>query len=158
MASQPVPLVTEGECVGFKGKTCLVNSITSRLGWNQFHLVDIDTGHNCVAARYQLERILFLDTDLADDIFEADVVVEETEEDVVGTDLVDERPVGPAQLWSNHTDDDLVRLQENRRFKSTSQQTKWAQKVFQVTLTWRGSRIRYFRVSPLLPITIQCLT
>ena len=133
MAYQPVPLVTEGECVRFKGKTCLMNSITSRLGWNQYNLVDIDTGHSCVAARYQLERIPCLDTDLVDDIFEAEIIVEETEEEVVGTNLDDEKPVGPARLWSNRTEDDLVRLQENRHSKSTSQQTKWARKVFRGT-------------------------
>ena len=142
MASQPVPLDSEGECVRFKGKTCLVNSITSRLGWNQYHLVDIDTGHSCVAARYQLERIPFLDTDLADDIFEADVVVKEAEEEVVGTDLADEKPVGPVRLWSNRTEDDLVRLQENPHSKSTSQQTMWARKVFRGTSAILG---RHFR-------------
>ena len=68
-----------------------------------------------MATRYQLERIPFLDTDLADDIFEADVVVEEAEEEVVGTDLADEKPVGPVRLWSNRTEEDKTHLGSKSR-------------------------------------------
>ena len=78
----------------------------SRLGWNQYHLVDIHTGHSHVAARYELERIPSLNTDLGDDIFEADVVVEETEKKVVGTGIGDDKHVGLGRLCCNRTEND----------------------------------------------------
>ena len=134
MATEPVPLVTVGECVSYDGKTCMVTSIENALGWNQYHLVDIDTGHSCVAARYQLTVIPFLNTLMDGETFDTAVRPTEDPKTSVDTDLhVDDDGRGPTRLWSNRTDLDLQRLQENRHSKSTSQQTKWATRVFRGT-------------------------
>ena len=61
MASAPVPLVSGGECVRHDGRTWLVTAIRNVVGWNQYHLLDLDTGLSVVRARFKLETMPFID-------------------------------------------------------------------------------------------------
>lgn len=100
-------------------------------GWNQYHLVDMDTGETVVRARYQLEVIPFIDMGFEEDFGEMMMEADVPPEPFTSPSEVS-MPVVPAvkRTWTERSEGDLVRLQENRHSKSTSNQTKWAAKMF----------------------------
>ena len=101
MASPSQSSISVGECVCCDGRVWLVSATQNRFGWNQFHLVDLDSGVSAVMRRFQLETL------------------PESAEDRSTESTVN-------QKWRYHSDADLTHLQEMRHAKSTSQQTRWA--------------------------------
>ena len=126
MASAPVPLVSVGDCVRHDGRTWLVTAIRNVVGWNQYHLVDLDTGLSVVRARFQLETIPFIDV-VADGDFDGTM---EAKVEVTRTSSEDEGAGPSSRQWNERSESELTRLQENRHSKSTAHQTKWAAKIF----------------------------
>ena len=126
MASAPVPLVSVGECVRHDGRTWLVTAIRNVVGWNQYHLLDLDTGLSVVRARFQLETIPFIDVVAGGD-FDGTM---EAKVEVTPTSSEDEGAGPSSRQWNERSESELTRLQENRHSKSTAHQTKWAAKIF----------------------------
>ena len=135
MASAPF---TVNDIVQCSGKTCLITSITSPLGFNKFHLVDIDTGCSFVAYRHQLHH-----TEIAAALIpnfegefdnELDNVIEAIEVDVVEEiEEIDEdlpEAAVPNPRWGAATPAEVERLQANRHSAHTDTQTKWAAAMF----------------------------
>lgn len=53
-----------GEFVRHKNATWMVTGISNQLGFNTFHLVNIDSGVTTVTQRYLLETVPFVEFDL----------------------------------------------------------------------------------------------
>ena len=130
MASAPVPLVSVGECVRHDSRTWLVTAIRNVVGWNQYHLVDLDTGLSVVRARFQLETIPFIDV-VTDGEFDGTMEAK-VEPQVTRTSSVDEGAGPSSRQWNERSKSELTRLQENRHSKSTAHQTKWQPRSFEV--------------------------
>ena len=131
MASPSQSLISVGECVCCDGRVWMVSAIQNRFGWNQFHLVDLDSGVRAVKARFQLETLLFVDVSM-DDSFTAE---DDGVEDAVAptsAETAEDRSAKPTVNWKwrNRSDADLTHLQDMRHSKSTSQQTRWTAKIF----------------------------
>ena len=142
MAPPPVPLVTVGEFVRHNDRTWQVTDIVNTVGWNQYHLVDIDTGESVVRARYQLDTIPFLDIMAPDEDFELEIQV--THPEMAPTSNSEPS----SRQWNDRSDADLDRLQESRHSKSTGNQTKWASKIFRGTSAIAGSKQLRFCALP----------
>ena len=131
MASPSQSLISVGECVRCDGRVWMVSTIQNRFGWNQLHLVDLDSGVRAAKARFQLETLPFVDVSMYDSFTaEGDGV-----EDAVAptsAETGEDRSAKPTVngKWRNRSDADLTHLQEMRHSKSTSQQTRWAAKIF----------------------------
>ena len=109
----------------------MVSAIQNRFGWNQFHLVDLDSGVRAMKARFQLETLPFVDVSM-DDSFTAEGDGVEYAVAPTSAETAEDRSAKPTvnRKWRNRSDADLTYLQEMRHSKSTSQQTRWAAKIF----------------------------
>ena len=87
-------------------------------GWNQYHLVDPDTGPSVVRAWFQSETILFIDV-VADGDFDG-MMEAKVEPPVTGISGEDEGAVPSSRQWNERSYSGLTRLQENRLSKYTA--------------------------------------
>ena len=118
----PLKLVSEGEYVITDGRTCFVDSISKTLGFNQYNLIDIDSGVMLKRARYQIEPTAAMDVFVKPDepfeIPDFDSVKEEN------TDNAQKKRFVEVSM------EDLDKIELNRTSKRTRQQTVWAVSVF----------------------------
>ena len=125
-------IFTVNEIVKFKEKTCLITNIHNIFGFNQYELVDIDTGNEMRAHGYQLSRS---DTaDLIDAEFVEEIGLIGNEHTSVKTPVTvpaeESMDTVPNPRWAKISEQDIDALAENRHSHHTSSQTKWATAAF----------------------------
>ena len=125
-------LFTVGELVQCQERTCLINNIVNRLGFNRHHVTDIDAGHSSIKFCYELKRCDEIAAALLPEVHVADVKVED-EADIpeeLGAEWYP--PVQPVTTtrWTVLSEDEVDHIAENRHSKHTATQMKWAAKVF----------------------------
>lgn len=127
MAGSAVPLISVGDFVNYDGKTCYVENVFNNIGFNQYVIVDIDTGTVFTKARYQIqpvdvEMVTGSDTDI--DPF-PDINIE---------DLMqkneDKTPKTEESRFVTISNEDLDNLELNRNSLRTKSQTSWAVSIF----------------------------
>ena len=122
---------TVGELVKCHERTCLITQIVNRLGFNRYHVTDIDTGHSSIKFCYELKRCKEIPAALLHEVFVADVTVEDEADIPEELSAEWEPPVQPAiTRWVVLSEDEVDHIAENRHYKHTATQTKWAAKVF----------------------------
>lgn len=119
----------------------MIIDIKNHLGFNQYTLVDIDTGHKFIGYRYQLRRTDEIAAALLPDFNEL-IGSEEAETPETGAQNDGPEPSQdqPSDRWAMIEEEDIVNLAENRHSAHTAKQTKWAVSVFRgtnFTLLWR---------------------
>ena len=116
-------LIVAGEYVRTDGRTCYVDHVSNTLGYNEYHLIDIDSGTQLKRARYQLEPMVALNlVAVPDDNFErmADTMY-----------IPHEKPQKETKKrFADVSVTELDQIEENRTSKRTRQQTVWAVSVF----------------------------
>ena len=134
MAAQHLQPFTVNEVVKCKGKICLITDIRNVLGFNEFTLVDIDTGSTLIARRYQMERsdevaaALLPEFQLSDDHLIA--TTEDIDMPLLDHDDASDQPDTNSTRWARVTEDDINNLAANRHSHHTGSQTKWAVRLF----------------------------
>ena len=124
-------LFTVGELVKCQERTCLITQIVDRLGFNRYHVTDIDTGHSSIKFCYELKRCDEIAAALLPEVFVADVKVEDEADIPEELGAEQDPPVQPATTrWAVLSEDEVDHIAENRHSKHTATQTKWAAKVF----------------------------
>ena len=124
-------LFTVGELVKCQERTCLITQIVNRLGFNRYHVTDIDTGHSSIKFWYELKRCDEIAAALLPEVFVADVKVEDEADIPEELGAEQDPPVQPATTrWAVLSEDEVDHIAENRHSKHTATQTKWAAKVF----------------------------
>lgn len=121
-----------GEIVKCDDKVCLISDIIRTLGFNQYLLMDMDTGHTLKAFGYQLAKCQEIADALVTELMdagEAEIV------SVVETSEPKRSREDDRGRWAEMSEESLNQLAENRHSKSTASQTKWAVKAFQGTVT-----------------------
>jgi hypothetical protein len=118
MASVPVPAVNIGDFVYTENKLCYVKSIENMLGFNQYCVVDIDTGISLNKARHQLEMP------------EMKLLLNETFEEADGTQKQEEKDKKSQKRFAEVTESDINDYALNRNSKRTRTQTVWAVSIF----------------------------
>ena len=124
-------LFTVGELVKCQERTCLITQIVNRLGFNRYHVTDIDTGHSSIKFCYELKRCDEIAAALLPEVFVADVKVEDEADIPEELGAEQDPPVQPATTrWAVLIEDEVDHIAENRHSKHTATRTKWAAKVF----------------------------
>jgi hypothetical protein len=118
MASVPKPVVNTGDFVYTENKLCYVENISNNLGYNQYTVVEIDTGERMLKTRYQLEmpeiKLLMSEN------FEAeDMTAKQAETEEKGR-----------KRFLDVTESELDDFALNRNSKRTRIQTTWGVSVF----------------------------
>ena len=121
MASAPATpnaLVYSGMYVTCQGRTCYVDSVENNLGYNQYKLIDIDSGVELVKARYEFEPM--------------DDILKDTEVDMAVLEKIlyeNKEEIQEKRLQTVSTEE-LDSIALSRNSKRTKIQTNWAVKVF----------------------------
>ena len=129
------PVFSLNQIINFKGKTCLITNIFKVLGFHQYEVVDIDTGHRMRAMGYQmapseevsaalLPEFQMMEEEIEIPAEPSSSTITTTESDNVNTDTVN------SARWAKMTEIELNALAENRHSQYTANQTRWAAKAF----------------------------
>ena len=112
------------------GKVVMITTINNSLGYNMYGVVDIDSGHQFTAYRYQMEKTEEIAAALLpeNDIFEE--AVKEEAMDEVDPIAEPDASTSTEGRWADMTEDAVDKLASNRHSIHTSTQTKWAVQVF----------------------------
>ena len=113
-------LLSKGDYVDASGRTCFIQDIENKLGFNVYICIDMDSGVVLRKSRYEIEKIEGEMVDLPDNFFEKPEVPEND-----GEDTEDE-----TRRFQSVSDQDLDNLAENRNSYMTRKQTSWAIKIF----------------------------
>lgn len=127
-----------GETVKVRNNVCQILSITNALGFNRYHVIEVDTGksHNC--SKYEMEKapefFACFNTEMTDDNTEDGNMMIEDEDDFVIDEnmaMVDQPQVAvnPTARFPNVSDEDLNQLAEEKNSNQTKKQTSWAVKI-----------------------------
>jgi hypothetical protein len=126
MAAGPTALVSVGDFVSTDNRVCYVENIEKNLGFNQYILVDIDSGVQLRKCRYQIQpiQVEFVTGDETDVEFENINIepLESNEDQKKGKD--------EEKRFPTLSEQDLNTLQMNTNSKNTKSQTHWGVKIF----------------------------
>ena len=108
----PLKRFEVGELVFFKEKLCVILSITNKLGFNDYKLMNTNNGVIHSSFGYQLSKTGENSLKLAE---EAD-------------DICPQQPPmnGSGSRFANLTDDQVDSIADNRTSQNTKRQTQWA--------------------------------
>ena len=129
MASETMSPLATGDIVRFQQAACMITGIQKALGYNQYRVVDLNTGVTHVAFSYQLIRypavMEAVKRSLMEDVdFEMEAVHEG--EEVVTTN----NEVAVKSRWSECSEMEVIKLAENRHSDKTVKSTDWAVRLF----------------------------
>ena len=122
-----------GEIVDIEGKTCIINGKSNQLGFHQYHVVDMDTGHQFVSHAYKIQRSQSISNAVLGPLMDLLQEEQEVEKSVVTAPEQAESTPAPSKTnerWAELTPAEIDELAQNRHSKSTAQQTNWAVKQF----------------------------
>lgn len=126
MAEAPGPLISVGDFVNCSGRVCYVESIQNTIGFNQYKLVDIDSGVVLTKARFQINPIeVQYVTGTDSDMDFMDVNIDQLEQTNEG-----KKENSEERRFSTLSEEDLNNLALNRNCKTTQQQTSWGVAIF----------------------------
>ena len=120
-------LLCKGDYVDASGRTCFIQAVENKLGFNVYICIDIDSGVILRKSRYEVEKIDPPFADLPDIMFE-DPEAESQEPDVALP--IDEDTEEETKRFKSVSDEDLDHLAKNRNSHMTQKQTTWAVKIF----------------------------
>ena len=113
------PLLKISDYVFTEGRTCFVQQIENKLGFNTYVCVDLDSGVVLRKPRYQLEKCDAQFLNLPDDfVFDPAAVKVEKKEDLA------------QKRFQDMTEQELDDLAVNRNSYRTRKQTEWAVRIF----------------------------
>ena len=115
MASSHPKLLCVGDYVLSEGRTCFITKIVNSLGFNTYHIVDMDSGVVLTKARYQLEYLPILASGDDDADFQQQNI-----------ELKQEKTT---ERFANVSSSDLDEMELNRSSLKMKQQTLWAVKI-----------------------------
>ena len=120
MADAP-RLLSVGQYVKNEGRLCMIQEIKNHLGFNQYFIVDMDSGVCLKRARYQIEPIELKGLPGADDSedFDDDNADSETANEEKNTSA-------PAKRFLSVSSEELDSIEINRTSYRTRKQTIWA--------------------------------
>ena len=121
--AMPQRLLSKGEYVNCGGKTCYIQDIVNPLGYNQYVLIDMDTGLVMKKARYEFTPIPGHILDEADDIPYPTTNNDDTKKNET---TIEKQP----SRFASVTAEDLDKIELNRNSTRTKMQTSWAIGVF----------------------------
>ena len=123
-----------GEVCFYGTRTVLVLNITSELSFNVYHCIDMDSGAQYRAYRYQLMKRSDVVDGMYDDDDDADMIQEQSRDDPPVT--MNEVPQVPDvtevknDRFVRKSEDDLKAIENNTKAKTTHSQTRWGVKIF----------------------------
>ena len=130
----------------------MITDITKSIAWNDYHIVNIDSGATAVTQRYKLEHIPFLNH------AEMEGFTLEPMEPDAGTKQPDEAAPyvnpNPSRKWAGVSEASLAKLQANRHSKHTDNSTRWAVRIFRGEHYFWASRFNHAKCIYLLFILV----
>ena len=129
MASETMSPLANGDIVQFQQAACKITDIQKALGYNQYRVVDLNTGVTHVAFSYQLIRdpafMEAVQRSLMEDAnFEMEAV--HVGEEVVTTN----NEVAVKSRWGECSEMEVIKSAENRQSDRTVKSTGWAVRLF----------------------------
>ena len=110
-------LLSAGQFVKTDGRLCMITEVKNVLGYNEYHLVDFDTGSPLKRARYKLDPTEFNLYDKEEEILKEKPTTQEL-------------PEVKESRFKQHDEAQLNEFALNRNSKRTKQQTTWAVSIF----------------------------
>lgn len=114
--TMPHPKFSPGDIVSYRGKsTCVVLSTTNELGFNIYHLLDLDSGVSIRSSAHE--------------------IISAVEANIINLPDIELEPTSPEKTptkarFQLMNDGELDDLASKRTEKATDRQTSWAVKVF----------------------------
>ena len=112
-----------GEVCYLGAKSVLILNITAQLGFNKYHVIDIDTGEQAMVHRHELFKSA--EVNLRDDS-DDDLQIDVKENDAINENENEQ----PNQRFATTTEEDLNNIESNTKAQTTHNQTKWGVKIF----------------------------
>ena len=129
MASfQPQRLLQKGDHVYCEGRTCFIQHISNTLGFNEYHMVDIDSGVLLKRPRYKLEYVPV-------EVLAVGALADDTsfDEEIKENETVAKSPKNEGNTkkrFASVSVQELDEIELNRNSSRTKMQTNWGVGVF----------------------------
>ena len=115
-----------------KRGTGVLHDISNTLGYNQYHVTDLDSGRNDIVHNFEIDHVIdSRDIYTLNDISDGD----EVENGIENKEGFDEQvTAAPSDVKTNRfgivSDEDIKSLRESRFEKTTKRQTLWGLRIF----------------------------
>ena len=127
-----------GDIVEFRrhgvSRTCLITAVTNDLGFNDYHMCDMDTGDQVSGNGPELSPVTMITSDLFDawtDDVQASSVPTSVSSQISDSTATRPQHTQPAKSrFAQVSEGDLDRLAEARMSENTKAQTKWGTQIF----------------------------
>ena len=139
MASLVNTDLKEGKICLYQGRTCMILSVTSELGFRRFHLIDLDDGKQYLAHKHELSKYKTVndneqgsgdesdEDEKSDQMHNIDESSEEPMPEVPQPEV--KQPELPSR-FATTSEQDLADIESHTKAKTTHNQTKWGVKIF----------------------------
>jgi len=127
--ANPHPKFSSGDIVNYRGQsTCVVLSTSNQLGFNVYHLLELDTGYTIRSSAHEIASAV--DSNVID-LPDIEVELPVMDDDLVelGEQTAVKKETKPAR-FKILDDNELDELASKRTEKTTDKQTAWAVKMF----------------------------